>query len=317
MKTARRILIPCLSIICCYLFAPFNYCGWALDEEGCLTCHRYPGFVRHEKADGFKVLHVDEALFMDSDHGTIRCGQCHTTVVKVPHTGETEVNCSTACHPDPDIREAIEGFDLQDFHQDEQSFITRLDDNSSCRICHPLYPHSENRVVRGFVNMHTGFMLCEVCHLKRAKFKNPVYEWTDTENADFSGEPFGTFFKPRAAGHREGEHFISRIAVYLQEKDRKRPLMNTWDNRQAQEYVQKEKILTPSEKQRQLDFFHRDIERKEISVACNGCHAADSILDFEQLGFDEKKTSRLINLNVKGLVTKYEVFYFPHQLFGH
>jgi hypothetical protein len=71
------------------------------------------------------------------------------------------------------------------------------------------------------------------------------------------------------------------------------------------------KNLQPEIEKEKLTFFHRDVERKVISVACNECHSADGILDFEKLGFDKKKTKHLIYINIKGLVTKYKVFYFP------
>ena len=69
--------------------------------------------------------------------------------------------------------------------------------------------------------------------------------------------------------------------------------------------------MQPEVEKERLTFFHRDVEKKGISVACNECHSADGILDFGKLGFDEKKTKHLIYINIKGLVTKYKVFYFP------
>jgi hypothetical protein len=74
--------------------------------------------------------------------------------------------------------------------------------------------------------------------------------------------------------------------------------------------------LKPDEREKELAYFHKDIEKKEISVACNECHSVNGILDFNKLGFDEKKTKDLIYLNIKGLVTKYKTFYFPN-LFGY
>jgi len=38
--------------------------SFGLDEDGCLTCHQYPGLVRLEKADGIKVLHIDEKKYL-------------------------------------------------------------------------------------------------------------------------------------------------------------------------------------------------------------------------------------------------------------
>jgi hypothetical protein len=262
---------------------------FGLDEEGCLTCHQYPGLVRLEKTNGVKVLHIDEEKFFTSPHGEVRCTQCHTTIAQVPHTGETSTACTTECHQ-KDAKK-ISNYPLETLHQKEQSYLVSLKDQSSCRACHPIYPHSNNKLVRAFLNMHTGFMFCEVCHIKRAKVNHLVYDWEDTENADFSGEPFGTYFNPRSnKAHKADEHFISRI---------------------ANEFMLQKKNLKPDAKKKELNYFHRDIERKEISVACNECHSAEGILDFNKLGFDEKKTKHLIYLNIKGLVTKYEVFYFP------
>ncbi len=91
-------------------------------------------------------------------------------------------------------------------------------------------------------------------------------------------------------------------------------LMNNRDTAKAKAFVLKEKNLNPDEKKNKLTYFHRDIEKQEISVACDECHSTNSILDFNKLGFDQKKTKDLIYLNIKGLVMKYKTFYFP-QLF--
>ena len=292
-----------------FLFVGASEC-FGLDEEGCLTCHQYPGLVRLEKTNGVKVLHIDEEKFFTSPHGEFRCKQCHTTIVQVPHTGETRTDCTTECHQ-KDAKK-IANYPLETLHQKEQSYIISLKDQSSCRACHPIYPHSNNKLVRSFLNMHTGFMFCEVCHINRGKVNHLVYDWEDTENADFSGEPFGTHFNPRSnKAHKADEHFISRIAVFSLDEGKKRGLMNSQDTVAANEFMLQQKNLKPDAKKKELDYFHRDIERKEISVACNECHSAEGILDFNKLGFDEKKTKHLIYLNIKGLVTKYEVFYFP------
>jgi len=91
--------------------------SFALDEGGCLTCHRFPGLVRHEKDDGFKVLHIDEARYARSAHGKTDCRQCHIRVTKVPHTGETTVNCNTECHLKVKDKEQIKNFPLKLIHK--------------------------------------------------------------------------------------------------------------------------------------------------------------------------------------------------------
>jgi hypothetical protein len=314
--------------------------GFAVDKEGCLTCHRYPGLVRLEKTDEFKVLHIDEEKHLDSPHGKVDCRECHTQVVEIPHTGQTKVECTTNCHSDD--KEKITAMDssaLSAYHQDEKFAITRMEDKSSCRVCHPLYPHSKNNKVRALVNMHTGFMVCEVCHLKKENIENLTYDWQDPEPFEFVGEPYGTHAKSEteetpgseslisrmlnifSSKDDSGEtpktsYLISRIAVFSEEKGEKSILINTADNEKASLF--KERGTTPDsgESKKELEYFHRDTARKEISVVCNECHSPDGILDFKKLGFNEKKTKDLQFLNIKSMLTKYETFIIPN-LFGH
>jgi hypothetical protein len=305
----RQILFLSL-ILALYFLSLGTSNSFGLDEDGCLTCHQYPGLVRLEKNDGIKVLHIAEEKYFNSPHGKLRCTECHTAIAKVPHTGETNTDCTTQCHQEDAAK--IRNYPLKTLHNKEQSYIVSLKVGSSCRTCHPIYPHSENQMVRAFLNMHTGYMFCEVCHINRGKFNRLVYDWKDTENADFSGEPFGTYFNPRTnKALKTDEHFISRIAVFSLEGDKKKELIDLEDATGAREFMAVKNKLQPEVAKEKLTYFHRNVEKKEISVACNECHSADSILDFEKLGFDQKKTKDLRYINIKGLVTKYKVFYFP------
>jgi hypothetical protein len=305
----RQILFFSL-ILALYFLSLGTSNSFGLDADGCLTCHQYPGLVRLEKGDGIKVLHIDERKYYKSPHGKFRCKECHTAIAKVPHTGETNTDCTTQCHQEDAAK--IRNYPLKTLHNKEQSYIVSLKVGSSCRTCHPIYPHSENQMVRAFLNMHTGYMFCEVCHINRGKFNRLVYDWKDTENADFSGEPFGTYFNPRTnKALKTDEHFISRIAVFSLEGDKKKELIDLEDATGAREFMAVKNKLQPAVAKEKLTYFHRNVERKEISVACNECHSAGGILDFEKLGFDQKKTKDLKYINIKGLVTKYKVFYFP------
>jgi len=280
--------------------------------ESCLICHQYPGLVTTHREGDFLILHIDEQRYAKTPHGNTACEQCHPTVFRIPHTGETQITCNQECHQGEVEMNKVAATPREDFHRGEQSAIIRLDDESSCRVCHPLYPHSENNMVRAFLNLHTGFMFCEVCHLNKQNFSNTFYDWNGREVADYIGEPYGTFYNPRLEKTQESEHFLSRICVYQKTADGQRSLINTWDTERAREFGAQKARLTPAQAAEQLEFFHRDVNRKEISVACDECHSQHSILDFEQLGFSETEINNLIHLNLKGLVTKYKIFYIPH-----
>ena len=308
MKSLKKWILPA-TVVWMWLGAAGS--GLAMDPEGCLTCHQYPGLAKLTEVGTISILHIDESKYTRSAHGKIACRKCHTGIEQIPHTGQLQVDCTTECHRTEKDRRLIARYPLEGFHRKEQSAITALQDRSSCRACHPLYPHRENKMVRALLNLHTGFMVCEVCHLNRAKFPGSFLDWNGAEIADFSGEPVGTFYNPNLKKAHKSEHFISRISVFRSESGNKKSLVNTRDLEKAREYMRVESGLEATVKKERLDFFHRDINRKQISVACDECHSNHSILDFQKLGFDQKTTNNLVNLNIKGLVTKYKTFYFP------
>ena len=160
--------------------------------------------------------------------------------------------------------------------------------------------------------MHIGYMTCDTCHINRDKFKHLSYAWTDSEAAEFVGKPFGIRANPNIVDGSHSVHFISRIAVFSEENGEKRPMLNTRDTPLAKEFLAREAQLAAGERKKRLEYFHRDVHKTAISVTCNECHARkNAMLDFRDLGYSEKKATDLINLNIKGLVTKYKVFYFP------
>ncbi len=312
----KHLLVNLLTVVCsCFLYTQALVC-FAADETGCLTCHKYPGLVRREK-DALKALHIDEQTFLGSPHGKLNCKQCHADIVKVPHTGQNAVRCVTpACHASDKERAVIEKYPLQTLHQKEHSFIVKLQDQSSCRVCHALYPHSKSNLVRALLNMHTGFITCEVCHLKRDAFARVAYQWSEPEHVEFTGLPYGSRYDPERGIVRTTGNLISRLVVFVWEKGRKTLFVHKQDADEANRFLLEEKGLKDRDKETKLVFFHRNISRKEITLACKECHSRKGILDFGSLGFGKKKSKDLMDLDLAGLVAKYDVFYLP-DLFGH
>ena len=311
----KKTIFAVVLTIFCHLFLCKTFSAFAKDEAGCLTCHQYPGLVRLEQPNRIKVLHIDEKKYAESRHGEYNCRVCHTQIHSVPHTGITAVDCTTNCHlaDEKNIRSKISP--LSSYHKSEQSHISSLDSESACNVCHSIYPHSKNNLVRAFLNMHTGFMLCETCHLNRDALDSYIFDWKKPEETKFSGDPFGSYYLPKKENALETGHLISRIAVFISEKGKLRMITHTADIQLATEFLSKEKNLSIDEKAERLKYFHRDTAREEISVACNECHSENGILDLNKLGFDDNKINILESIGIKGLVTKYKIFYLP-ELFG-
>ena len=332
----NMLLLLLIAIVCLLLNVPISF---AVDHGGCLTCHRYPGLVKLQKSGDIKMLHIDEEIHLESSHGKTDCRQCHPNTIEVPHTDVTGVTCTEKCHlEDKEKIETVDPAYLTDFHKKERFAITKIDDKSSCRVCHLLYPHSSSNKVRAFLNMHTGFLICESCHLRKERYANLSYEWKDPELFEFVGEPYGMHLKQEktekndrgmvskmlkilssekddAEGIRT-EYFISRIAVFSSGGGAKWNLENTMDIEKAEKFMVRERALGNDNKEKELEYFHRDIARKGIIETCNECHSANGILDFKKLGFNEKRAKDLEYMNIKSMVTKYDTFVIP-DLFGH
>jgi hypothetical protein len=70
--------------------------------------------------------------------------------------------------------------------------------------------------------------------------------------------------------------------------------------------------LTPEQRDGVKNQFHVNVKGKGHD--CKTCHSEKGILDFQKLGFDENRTMDLVQLNVKGMLTKYEEFFLPDLL---
>jgi len=293
-----------MAFVCLNLIMPIN--GFATDEGGCLVCHQYPGIVKLTQSGQFKVLHIDEQLQLESDHGEVGCRQCHNKINQTPHTDMTEVDCTTDCHLEDREKIVAMTSSLSAFHRDEKTAITKIEHKSSCAVCHPVYPHGKNNKVRAIFNLHSAHLQCEVCHLKLDEYAQTTFSWGVAEKVNFLAKPFANYAVEETQG--ADTYTLSRIAVYA---NGDQMVLNSEDIAAAVSFKATSEEMTTAQKQNKLDFFHREIVRKEITVACNECHRENGRLNYKNLGFDEQRINILEHLNIKGWATKYDTFYFP------
>jgi len=157
-----------------------------------------------------------------------------------------------------------------------------------CYICHSDYPHSKSKKVRALLNMHTEFFVCETCHIEERQDAKVVYKWYSPYGNNPQGPFFGTSYDPETGNLIEVEDMFSKIAPYFEYGDK----------------------LTPEQRDNVKKKFHVNIKPK--GHECKKCHAKDGILNFKELGFTANRAIDLQQLNIKGMVTKYEKFYIPN-----
>lgn len=181
---------------------------------------------------------------------------------------------------------------------------------SVCYICHSDYPHSKNKKVRAMLNMHTQFFLCETCHIQERTGVSIVYKWHNPIDEEAKGPFFGTNYDPDTGNLVEVEDQFSKIAPFFKSGSQYESVIQTQDEPTAQDYLKIRDKLTPEQRDNAKKKFHVNIKPKGHD--CKKCHDQRGILDFKKLGFSENRIVDLEQLNIAGMITKYEKFYIPN-----
>jgi hypothetical protein len=204
------------------------------------------------------------------------------------------------------------------FHHTTDSLKLPEDARPVCFICHSDYPHSKEKKIRGMMNMHTQYFVCETCHIKEKPETTIIYKWYSPLEDNPEGPFFGTSYDPEtgvlAIGNRH-----AKIAPYfkyghrdyssLDKAENLLPAIQTQDAPLALDFMKVRDKLSPEQRDGVKNKFHENIKPKGHD--CQTCHSEKSIFDFKQLGFSEKRILDLKQLEVVGLIKNYDRFYLP------
>jgi hypothetical protein len=183
------------------------------------------------------------------------------------------------------------------------------DKSPACFICHSDYPHSKNKKIRSILNMHTQFFVCESCHIKEKEGTGIFYKWYSPFEENPQGPFFGTSYDPETGNLVQVKDEFSKIAAYFRTGIRLELAIQHQDAPLARDFMKVRDKLTPEQREGVKNQFHQNIKPK--GHECKACHSKQGILNFKRLGFSEKRTADLENLNITGMLTKYEQFYLP------
>jgi len=196
------------------------------------------------------------------------------------------------------------------FHQvTEDINLEAWADKSTCLICHSPYPHGKNTKAKAIMNLHTEFLTCQSCHLKydHAKIK---FGWINPTNFKPQGKPYGTAIDTASGLFAETDDHYSKLTPLVR-------IGGTWEIMrsdegiaEAKEYMKKQDSLSSEQKKEIVDGLHTGTELKEF-IKCSECHTSGGIMNFKELGFEPTRINQLVKMEIGGMLTNYDVFYFP------
>lgn len=189
------------------------------------------------------------------------------------------------------------------FHITDKNIFRLESEPSFCLKCHGIYPHTKDAKKLSFLNLHTGFMACEVCHVRRGFEEGDHYfAWADLGTGEKSMKAEGGFGKYNA------------MIVPIKKAGWRHERLDREVNEKFEDFFSslKEKRYQAEHREELMRIHENNLSKK--AVICLDCHKKDGYLDFAALGFNRGRINQLISSEVSRMVEKYETFYIPKML---
>ena len=186
------------------------------------------------------------------------------------------------------------------------------DKRPACYICHSDFPHTKTKKTRALMNMHTQYLVCESCHIKPVADAQIEYQWRDPEIDKLRGSYFGTRYMPKSGKLAWGQAPLAKIEPFYRRGNRLESAVQVQSAPLARDFVKFRDALTPEQREGAKARFHQNI--KPQGHSCKSCHKRHGALNLRSLGFSDKRIADLEQLNITGMLAKYEVFYLPDLL---
>ncbi|MFH1728606.1 MAG: hypothetical protein ABIA04_09330 [Pseudomonadota bacterium] len=185
------------------------------------------------------------------------------------------------------------------FHIVDEYIPTMAKSKPSCYSCHGTYAHYKDKKTGSVLNMHSGYIDCTVCHVKKQDMPDERFRihWVDNASSETIKKPIGQFGK-----------YSGKISLFHYE--------NNWlekyepiDSILINKFLRSIDKSDDYKKGKRKDVLHQKISKKAVS--CKECHNKDGYLNFTVLGYSENRINYLSSSELFGIFTNYEVFYLP------
>lgn len=178
---------------------------------------------------------------------------------------------------------------------------TLHDDINLCIKCHGDIPHNKNKAIRAFLNMHSDFLACEVCHIRIEQDKKFI--WYNKKNGKEIKEVLI-------------ENFLSNSEKKLLPLEYTNGKYERFDSESRRKFIDEFRSvfysLTSEKKSQGLKLIHRSVSKQPIK--CDECHSSSverSYLPLSNIGYKRERIAQILGNEVVGMVDKYKEFYIP------
>ncbi len=199
------------------------------------------------------------------------------------------------------MKEITESKDIRNhFHNVDKSIFVEAKDPPLCLTCHGNLPHTKALEMRALLNMHTYFIACEVCHIRKEADDDIYFAWYDFDTRE---ETYTLEGPP-------GDYNAKIVPVRRLPGKKKRRLDTPLNEDYARDFIESGYKWTLEERAKAKALIHE--EHTKQPVLCNECHTSkNGYLPFEDLHLSEKRAGQLRGTAAAGMVERYIKFYLP------
>jgi hypothetical protein len=189
------------------------------------------------------------------------------------------------------------------FHITDE-YVFRLEPEPPiCFTCHGIYPHIKEEKTISFLNLHVGFMACEVCHVRNeAGGREHQFTWANFETGETSIQTKGGYGK-----------YDAKIVPVKSINGRSERLDKLISEKFMEMYQQLKKKQYAAGQRAKVEKVHAK-HLSEKPVSCLECHKKYGYLNLKKLGFPQRRINQLSSSEVSRMVEHYETFYLPKML---
>jgi RNase P subunit RPR2 len=197
------------------------------------------------------------------------------------------------------------------FHQPTEDItLNAWAKKSTCIACHSPYPHGKNLRAIAVMNLHTQFMTCHSCHLKVKEGEEIHFDWINPTGIKVKGEPYGIRIDPDTGIFAETDDHFSKLTPFIKKDGEWEPIISLEGVESALRYMDGQESYSEEQKKEIVDNLHQETELKEF-ILCSRCHSENGIMNFKELGFEPARINQLQKMEIVGMLTNYDIFYFP------
>jgi hypothetical protein len=184
----------------------------------------------------------------------------------------------------------------------DQPVSTEIETAPMCLRCHGNYCHNKSEEFRSYYNMHTFFMACETCHIRKEQDSTIQFKWFD----DRTG-------KVLSAVKGQNENYEAKIVPVRPARKGFERLDTFPEEKLALDFLKNKDSYTPEQKENIKQQLMKHVSKKP--VICEECHCKDGYLNYSDLGYDANRSADLSRIEIVKLIKEYNEFKFP-AMFG-